>query len=106
MTQQLDATPYLLYGGVPPWRDTETSLAAAVSMLPHVSRLGGRVLAEIRQAGGLTCAEVEERLRLAHQTASARIRELALQGVIEDSGQRRRTPSGRRAIVWKEVCHG
>lgn len=47
----------------------------------------------LRQRGpnGATCAEVEQALRLPHQTASARIR---------DSGARRLTPSGRKAIVW------
>ncbi len=36
-----------------------------------------------------------------HQTASARIRELAIAGRIVDSNIKRRTRSKRKAIVWE-----
>lgn len=35
-----------------------------------------------------------------HQTASARVRELVLAGLIEDTGKRRKTRSGRGARVY------
>ncbi len=49
---------------------------------------------------GLTCEEVETKLTMKHQTASARIRELQDLGIIEDRGIRRKTTSGRPAAVW------
>lgn len=49
---------------------------------------------------GMTCDEVERETGLSHQSASARIRELALMNRIFDSGARRVTRSGRRATVW------
>jgi Mn-dependent DtxR family transcriptional regulator len=70
-------------------------------MRPFTTRLRTRVYSVLWGSDGLTCAEVEERLSLAHQTASARINELARMGVIKDSGERRLTPSGRAAIVWE-----
>lgn len=49
----------------------------------------------------MTCDEVEIVTGLKHQTASARIRELALKGLIKDSGKRRLTRSGRKAVVYE-----
>lgn len=47
-----------------------------------------------------TCDEVEQRLAARHQTVSARIYELARDGAIVDTGDRRLTTSGRYAAVW------
>ena len=49
---------------------------------------------------GLTCDDVERRLDRSHQTISPRINELRDTGWIIDSGVRRKTRSGRAAIVW------
>ena len=64
--------------------------------------LRARVFAHVQEQGarGATCDEIEEALDLKHQTASARVRELALRGDLEDSGKRRDTRSGRKAVVW------
>jgi DNA-binding MarR family transcriptional regulator len=60
-----------------------------------------KVLATIRARGGCTIHEIATRLRVPDGTASARVRELTLQGRIRDSGTRRKNPhSGVRAIVW------
>jgi Fic family protein len=56
------------------------------------------VISESRD--GLTCDEVEVLTGLKHQTASARIRELALLGVIQENGKRP-TRSGRNAVIWR-----
>jgi len=48
-----------------------------------------------------TCSEIESYLNLRHQTASARISELNKANKIIDSGERRTTESGRKAIVWR-----
>lgn len=80
----------------------ETSAEAAVSMVPHFNRLEKLVLQAIRARGqhGATDDELELMTGLSHQTASARRRTLVLKDALIDSGQRRLTRSGRRAIVW------
>lgn len=55
----------------------------------------------IREHSGATCDEVEQALDLPHQTASARIRELAKDGLIADTGARRATRTGRKARVYE-----
>jgi hypothetical protein len=89
-------------GHVPHVAGCDTSAAAADSLdgLP-VTALRAAVLKAIAAAPqGLTCDQVETRLALRHQTASARIRELSIMGMIEDSGRRDRTRSGRSARVY------
>lgn len=49
---------------------------------------------------GRTTDEVEEELNRTHQSISARVNALKDAGWIIDSGQRRKTRSGREAIVW------
>ena len=55
------------------------------------------------RATGRTCDHVERVLRMSHQTASARIRDLSKAGKIVDSGRREKTRTGRSAICWKVV---
>lgn len=82
---------------------SDTSEAAAVSMEPHVSRLEEVVLGVIERAKGATCDEVEVATGLPHQTASARVNGLMRKQVIIDSGERRLTRSGRKAVVWRRA---
>lgn len=96
---------YDLFGGVPPHvNGSKTSEQAAISVLPHVTRLASAVWDYIKNQGhlGATCCEVEKATGLSHQTASARIVELNLKGKIIDSGVVRKTDSGRNATVW--IC--
>ena len=51
-----------------------------------------------------TCDELECVLDGKHQTVSASIRSLVKEGMLEDSGFRRQTRSGRRAICWQVVA--
>lgn len=83
-------------------RGSATSEAAARSMDAQLNELQNLVLNLVRAAGGagVTCDEVEARLNLRHQTASARINELVRKGKIVDAGKRRKTRSGRAATVW------
>lgn len=81
-------------------RGSDTSREAAESIAKDTNRLRRLVLEEIRDGGGLTCDECEERLNLRHQTCSARVHELMEAGRIRDSGMRRKTRSGRNATVW------
>ena len=91
------------YGGVPPYeRESDTSRAAAFSKIPTAPTNRTEVYRFIRRHGshGATDDEIERGLALRHQTASARRRELVLGGLVEDSGLRRPTSSGRKAAVW------
>jgi len=98
--QQLTFDAYR--GDAPFVRGSDTSESAAEQAAPFRMSLSNQVLAVIKRAGshGVTDDEVEVRLDLRHQTASARRRELVLAGVIKDSGNRRPTRSGRQATVW------
>jgi predicted ArsR family transcriptional regulator len=78
-----------------------TSSAAAKSIKPAVGKIKRQVLRFIREQGGATCDEVEQYLELRHQTASARINELKVAGLIVATGDKRKTRSGRAAAVWR-----
>lgn len=81
---------------------TDTSAAAAESMKTKAPLLRERVLESIkaRHSEGMTCDEAEVALGLSHQTCSARFNELVNLCAIVDSGNRRPTRSGRKAIVY------
>ena len=51
-----------------------------------------------------TVDEIEQVLNLTHQTASARVHDLANAGWIKDSGKTRPTRSGRAAVVWEATA--
>lgn len=78
----------------------DTSGQAAAS-LDNVSGLARTCFDEIVLAGGLTTYQLTQVLGREHQTISARVNDLMKKGWIVDSGQRRKTGSGRNAIVWK-----
>jgi len=65
-----------------------------------VTHLRGKVLAMIERLGGLTCDEAQSLLGMTHQSCSPCFTWLSKDGQIYDSGQRRVTRSGRKAIVW------
>lgn len=97
---------YPLYDGVPPHeRGSSTSLAAAVSVLPYHDSQRERVYRWLsdRGAQGGTDDEIEAALDLAHQTASARRRELVQLGHIKEAGFTRLTRRGRKAKVHIRV---
>lgn len=83
-------------------RGSDTSKEAAESIVKDSGRLRMMVFNDIRRAGknGRTCDEIEARLELRHQTASARVNELMRAERIVDSGARRKTRSNRNAVVW------
>ena len=87
--------------GAPFVKGSETSEAAATSVERELGRLQADVLRFIEERAGATCDEVERGLNLRHQTASARVYELRERGLIEDSGAKRKTSSGRAAVVWR-----
>ena len=79
-----------------------TSRAAAAAIEPIREPLKARVYRWIAFMGSAGCTDEEGSLALDMNPSTYRPRrvELMEQGAIVDSGQTRRTRSGRRAVVW------
>lgn len=94
-------TPYP--GGVPHVAGSDTSIAAAKSMEPQVGKMQAEILRLLHTHSdrGLTCDAIERITSWAHQSASARIRELVKAGLVVDSGERRKGRSGRTGRVYR-----
>ena len=91
-----------------PYSNRTTSKGAAESVRGVRPCLVEKVFLAIRKGRGrgkpgATCDEVELSLVASHQSTSSAIRTLALHGRILDSRKRRKTRTGRPAIVWKVV---
>ena len=87
-------------------KGSDTSEEAAEAAIPTraaMQRLVRAVIvgAETNDPPGLTCDQVEVITGGAHQTISARIRDLVLNGSIYDTGDRRLTRRGRKAAVYR-----
>ena len=83
----------------------ETSHEAALAIEPDSNTLRGEVLASLRSAGpmGMTDEEMQRELGLNPSTQRPRRIELCSGRFVEDSGMRRQTASGRRAVVWRAI---
>lgn len=88
--------------GRAPSVDQETSHDAADAIEGKAPSLRTQIYGYVHHKGrgGATDYEIENALELRHQTASARRRELVIKGMLFDSGRKRLTDSGRKAIVW------
>jgi|GEM_PF-632815 len=98
--------PYDLYNGIPPHQaGSDTSRDAAEAIEPDVSSLRGKVLSYIRSRGreGATDKEIQAALNMSVSTEVPRRRELVLKGLVADSGWRRKTKTGRPAVVWAKA---
>lgn len=85
-------------------KSQETSIQAHESQKDKAPLDRVRLLDRIRKyATGISCDRLEVLLGMKHQTASARLRDLAIAGKIVDSGRRETTSTGRKAICWKAV---
>lgn len=86
-----------------PHNKTDTSQAAAESQKPHFNRLERQVLRVISQSpDGMTADEIELMTELGGNTVRPRIWALTRRGLLRDSGKRRLTRKGRKAVV--HVC--
>lgn len=87
---------------------TDTSRAAAASMVQHAPAIRARILDFITSRGvnGASCDEIEQELGISHQCSSARLTELRKNVDVIDMGERRVTRSGRKAIVWVSTRGG
>lgn len=100
--QQLDFAAVLTAPNHPPYqRHSDTSRAAADSVAEVTGALRVRVFRAIEASGthGMTAAELETALHLDGSTVRPRVCELIEMGRVCDSGERRETPSGRKARV-------
>lgn len=110
--QALDALPPPGVGRVYVGADhPQTSREAADWVASKVGELIGEVFISIAAAAnngarGLTTDQLQQRLWGAHQSISPRVTELRQAGWITDSGIRRKTRSGRAAIVWEPTDLG
>ena len=85
----------------PAQRHSATSLAAAKSIKPQLSRLHKLVLEALSKSRfGETDESLMQLTGLPANTLRPRRRELQLKGKIKDSGQTRATVSGRQATIW------
>ena len=85
-----------------PHSGSATSKAAAEAIRPEAGTLSAEVFGFIISTGerGATDAEIQRGLHLSGDTERPRRRALQQRGLIIDSGRRRKTPSGREAVVW------
>jgi len=89
----------------PPSEAVDTSEDAADQIAPYVHHLRGAVLRRLRYIA-LTDDELEQSTGLSHQCCSPRRRELVQAGLVEWTGERRATRSGRTARVWRITTTG
>lgn len=88
--------------------DPETSHEAA-SSLTHLRARQAAVLALLRLHGPRTLEELVRDYHKSRHTKQSdsgirtRCSELVFAGLVEDSGERRKTKAGRNAVVWRAV---
>lgn len=78
----------------------ETSRQAWWAVLPYLPEVDRALVTHLGQTGGATCEELEAATGYRHQTVSAQVTHLVRAGFLTETSERRRTQSGRRAIVW------
>lgn len=95
------------YPNSPGHRGVSTSIEAAEAIAPAAPVIRERVFRAVSAAGpnGLTVMEFVARSGVDDRGAQPRFSELRSARRIADSGQRRKNPSGVRAIVWTLPCH-
>ena len=84
-----------------------TQRLAAVEAFTLTGKARRRVLHVIaRSTSGLTDEQIQMALEMNPSTQRPRRVELVEGGWIEDSGEKRRTRSGRRAVIWTMTDRG
>lgn len=89
-----------------PHSGSDTSRDAAHSIRREMPRLEALVLSHLSGCSGATAQEIEVATGLAGNTVRPRLVGLRERGLVEDSGERRVTTSGRRAVVWRAKRSG
>ena len=108
-TDPLQAT---MFDSLPYQRHSETSREAAEAAKPTASTYRRQVLDYLRirvipcgadRLPGATDEEMQDDLQLNPSTQRPRRVELVSAGLVRDSGRKRKTKSGRWAVVWEAV---
>ncbi len=81
----------------------QTSIDAYESVNRGNNSMKDKVYDLITMTGVIHCEGVEIILDERHQSISASIRHLVKEGLVEDSGLKTKTSSGRKAILWQIV---
>ena len=85
------------------WSESrKTSNAAYDSIKNHKSSMKARILRMLEETQS-TDDEMEKALGMSHQTLSSCRRSLVKDGLVEATGDKRPTRSGRNAQVWRIV---
>jgi CRP-like cAMP-binding protein len=90
---------------VPPSNGVQTSNEAAKAIEPVAQRQRDMLYEYVcdQYMLGTTNQEAEVALGMPAQTITPRMGELRKEGLVTDSGEKRLTRSGRKAIVWIDV---
>ena len=90
------------YPDAPGFKVAGPSQMAAEKMTPTSSQLRAAVLAQFKQnLAGMTADEIATALNLSVLSVRPRVSELHRNGLIEQTGSRRRNDSGMTATVWR-----
>lgn len=105
--EQILSTIDRLSNQAPPFKDgaphngADTSIEAALAVAPKAGAMRQVILDLFAQRGPMMCGEVEVHTGWTHQSVSARIRELVLEGELADTGRRQKfVRSGRSQRVY------
>ena len=92
------------YPDQPGYKRIGTSQEAAISISNTAQTLREMVLKTLVSSDhGMTADEIADSLDRSILSIRPRVSELAFRGLLEDSGERRRNRSGKRAVVWIPV---
>lgn len=89
-----------LFDSVPYQRHSITSQEAATEIVGSVASLRRKVYELIEKSGPLTDEEIQTMLSMNPSTQRPRRIELVERGVVCDSGEKKKTKSGRWAVAW------
>ena len=85
-----------------PHNGTETSIESAAYVAPRAGAMRQTILDLYRHSGPMMCGQVEQLTGWPHQSVSARIRELVLEGALVNTGRRAVFPtSGRTQRIYQ-----
>ena len=87
--------PYVKHSG--------TSKAAAKEIEPHMTDLQRQLLTWLRNNGPATDREMQGWIPMDPNTQRPRRVELVRLGLVRDTGEKRKTRSGRSAVVWEVI---
>ena len=86
---------------IPTQEAIQTSRESRDTLNKHKNKYRQQIYDFIKEHAGATCDEIETGLKMRHETTSGIIRFLVLDRLLKDSGEKRKTRTGRRAIIWR-----